>query len=309
MYPDYRQFMHLLAIARCGSFSGAATLLRMSQPALSNSISQLESRLKTRVLDRGRSGARLTDAGQALARHAEILETQMERALEEVRFRRMSQLGPLNVGVTPVAAASLVPRALALLKKEMPMLAARVIETVFHEGMPALLKGSLDVMVGPIGVYAPFDGIEEQQLTFDPFSVIVREDHPLASRRSLSLRQLAEVEWVLPSDQSAFHRQLEALFVVAGLTWPQRAIVTNSMAAMKSIAMHSDCVAIMPKQLVTIEQKAGLLRAIRLTEAGASRALGISWAKERRLSEPAAAFVSALQECVRSSRRQEPRIG
>lgn len=301
MEPDYRQLMHLLAIARCGTFSRAATELRMSQPALSNSISQLEGRIRTKVLQRGRNGAQLTDAGRALVRHAEILQSQMGRALEEISFRRQSQLGPLIVGVTPVAAANLVPRALARLKKDMPMLAIKIQETVFHDGMNDLLKGRLDVMVGPIGVYAPVDGIAEQRLTVDPFSLVVRCGHPLSRRRSASLRQIADVEWVLPSDQSAFHRQLEALFVVAGLGWPSRAITTNSMTAMKAIVMHSDCVTLMPRQLVAIEQKAGLLQTVRLVEAGASRALGISWARERKLSAPAEAFIKALHDCARES--------
>jgi molybdate transport repressor ModE-like protein len=299
MDPDYRQLMHLLAIGRCGTFSRAAAELRMSQPALSNSISQLESRLKVRVLERGRNGAQLTDAGRALVRHAEILQSQMGRAVEEIRFQRQSQLGPLIVGVTPVAAASLVPRALAQLKKDMPALAVSIQETVFHDGIGDLLKGNLDVMVGPIGVYAPVEGIEEQRLTVDPFSLVVRSGHALSRRRSASLRQIADVEWVLPSDRSAFHRQLEALFVVAGLGWPSRAITTNSMTAMKAIVMHTDCVALMPRQLVAIEQKAGLLKTIRLVEAGASRALGISWARGRKPSGPAEAFIEALHDCAR----------
>lgn len=301
MDPDFRQLMHLLAIGRCGTFSRAAEELRMSQPALSNSISQLETRLKTRVLERGRHGAKLTDVGRVLVRHAEILQSQMRRALEEISFHRQSQLGPLIVGVTPVAAASLVPRALARLKKDMPKLAIKVQETVFHDGMNDLLKGNLDLMVGPIGVYALVEGIEEQRLAIDPFSLVVRSGHPLSRKRSVSLRQIADVEWVLPSDQSAFQRQLEALFVVAGLGWPAGAITTDSMTAMKAIVMYGDCVALMPRQLVAIEQQAGLLQTVRIVEAGASRALGISWAKGRTPSAPAVAFVKALQDCARKA--------
>jgi len=303
MEADYRQLMYLLAIAEHGSFSRAAAKLRMSQPALSNSVAALERRLDAKLLTRGRSGAALTDAGRVLVRHATILQTQMGRAMEEIDLQRQASLGPLVVGVTPVAAANLVPRALARLKRDVPSLAIRVHETVFRDGMDGLLKGSLDVMVGPIGVYPPVEGIEEQQLAIDPFSIVVRKGHVLAKRRSASLRQMRDVEWVLPSDQSAFHKQLEALFVVAGLGWPKNAIATNSMMAMKSIAMHSDCVALMPKQLVELERKAGLLVTIRLVEGDISRALGISWAKDRSLSPPAEAFVRILHECVRTERR------
>jgi molybdate transport repressor ModE-like protein len=298
MEPDYRQLMYLLAIARRGTFSGAAQDLRMSQPALSNSIALLEERLQTKVLSRGRAGAALTDAGRVLVRHAEQLQIQMKRAVEEIKFHRQAFEGPLNVGVTPVAAANLVPRALGQLKREIPLLVVRVQETVFHDGIEALLKGTLDVMVGPIGVYAPVAGISEKPLTTDPFRIVVRSGHALAKKRSASLKQLKDCEWILPSDQSAFHRQLEALFVVAGIGWPTHAITTNSMIAMKSIVIHSDCVALMPKQLVAVEQRAGLIKTIRLVEAGASRALGISWAEHRMPTEPARAFIRILHDCA-----------
>ncbi|MGV3634111.1 MAG: LysR family transcriptional regulator [Pseudorhodoplanes sp.] len=295
---DYRQLMYLLAIARCGTFSRAAHVLRMSQPALSNSIALLEQRLQTRVLNRGRAGAELTDAGRVLVQHAERLEIQMMRAVEEIGLHGQAFEGPLNIGVTPVAAANLVPRALARLKREMPRLVTRVQEIVFHEGIDGLLKGTLDVMVGPIGVYAQVAGISERPLMTDPFTIVVRAGHTLSRKRSASLRQLKDCEWVLPSDQSAFHRQLEALFVVAGIGWPHNAITTNSMIAMKSIVIHSDCVALMPKQLVAIEQRAALIKSVRLVEAGASRALGISWAEAREPTAPAKAFMRALQDCA-----------
>jgi DNA-binding transcriptional LysR family regulator len=294
MEPDYRQLIYLLAIAECGSFSRGAAKLRMSQPALSNSIAALEQRLHAKLLTRGRSGASLTDDGEVLVRHARILQTQMGRAMEEMDLLRHASFGPLVVGVTPVAAAALVPRAVGQLRLQMRSLAIRIHETVFKEGMEGLLNGSLDLMVGPVGVYPPVEGIEEQLLTTDPFTIVMR--------RSISLRQLTDVEWVLPSDHSAFHKQLESLFVVAGLGWPKNAITTNSMIAIKSIAMHSDCIALMPKQLVELERKTGMLATIRLLEGGVSRALGISWAKDRKPSPAAEAFVRILHNCTRAER-------
>jgi DNA-binding transcriptional LysR family regulator len=174
-----------------------------------------------------------------------------------------------------------------------------VLETVFSEAMPALLKGSIDLMVGPIGVYPTVEGIEEERLTTDPFTIIVRSGHPLRRRRSMSLRQLEHAQWVLPSDRSAYHHQLEALFVVTGLRWPFDCIATNSMAAMKSIVINSDCIAIMPRQLVALERNAGLLHCIHLAEAGGTRALGLSWAKGRKFSPIAARFAEIVRESAR----------
>lgn len=296
---DFRQLRYLLTIARQGSFSRAAAVLNMSQPALSTSISQLERRIGTSVLSRGRHGASLTAAGQLLVRNAEIVEVQMNRASEELRHHTLSAEGPLVVGITPVAGADLVPRALAQLRQKNPNAAVTVLELVFSEAMPALLTGRIDLMVGPVGVYPAVPGVVEEPLATDPFSIVVASTHALARRRVLSLRQIGAVHWVLPNDQSAFHRQIESLFVVAGLGWPTSATLTNSMSAIKSIVMHGNGVSVMPRQLVTIERRAGLLTCIRLAEAGATRALGVSRAKDRTLSPLAESFAQIVRACAR----------
>jgi DNA-binding transcriptional LysR family regulator len=126
----------------------------------------------------------------------------------------------------------------------------------------------------------------------------VRSGHPLGRRKSISLRELADAAWVLPNDQSAFHHQLEALFIVAGVAWPANAILTNSMVALKAMVVHGDGVAIMPRQLVGLERKAGLLHCIDLAEAGAARALGLSKARDRKLPPVAQRFVEIIRACA-----------
>ena len=120
MEIDVKQLFNLLAISRLGSFSSAAKARKLSQPALSSSISQLEKYVGTQLLSRGRYGARLTDAGQTLIRRAEIVETQMLRAREDLTSQEKGFEGPIVVGVTPVAAAHLVPRALGRLQARVP---------------------------------------------------------------------------------------------------------------------------------------------------------------------------------------------
>lgn len=294
---DVRLLTYLMKIAEAGSFSRAAVQLNVSQPSLTSSIGRLERIVGGRVLERGRHGARPTELGAMLVRHAELLDKQLARARAELEHRQRSIDGPLAIGVTPVAAASLVPRAIGMLLKQRPNVAVAVRETVFNDAVPALIDGTLDLMVGPVGVYPAPDDIIEERLSVDPFCVVVRAGHRFARRRSLSLAALKSADWVLPSDRSAYHRQIEALFLVAGFAWPRRAVSTNSMSAMKAIVAHSDGVAIMPRQLVAPEQRLGQLQPIRLTEAGGTRALGISLALSRKPSPLAESFIGLLRQC------------
>jgi LysR family transcriptional regulator of gallate degradation len=292
---DFRQLMNVLSIARSGSFSLAAQARRVSQPALSSSIAQLEARIGGRLFDRGRNGASLTELGAVIARHAEIIEAQMQRASEEIEHRRQHALGPLNLAVTPVAFAHVVPRAIAQFKAEFPEAAIHIQETVFAEAMRALLRGTIDLSLGPLGVYPAVEGVIEERLSQDTFRIIARAGNPILRSKRQSLKSLRGVQWVLPSDRSAYRTQLEALFIVSGVSWPVQAVLTNSIVAIKAIVMQSDCIAIMPQEIVRLEVKAGMLDQIALKEAGATRALGLSRAAARPLSPLAERFAAILR--------------
>jgi DNA-binding transcriptional LysR family regulator len=302
MKLEPRQLTHLAAIAACGSFSRAAERLSVSQPALSASIAQLERTVGGRVLDRGRHGARLTELGHILARHSQAVDSQLSMAAEEIRLRKSGGYGPLVIGVTPVTAASLVPEALGRLKRAIPRLSAFVIEGVFDEGMSMLRAGQIDLFVGPVGIFPGSSEIVEQPLTSDPLALVVRSQHPLASKASLSLRDLRSADWVLPSERSAFRRHLEALFISAGVQWPASYIGTNSMTSLKAIVMRSDCVTIMPRRLIRLERKAARLAAVRLRDRGSRRSLGLSWVRHRGLSPMAEQFADCLRDEARRER-------
>jgi DNA-binding transcriptional LysR family regulator len=70
---ELRQYRYFVEIARRGSFTAASKTLRITQSALSEQVKQLERELDCRLFDRGRHGARLTPAGEALLAHAEQL--------------------------------------------------------------------------------------------------------------------------------------------------------------------------------------------------------------------------------------------
>lgn len=306
MNIEHRQLRHLLTIVRCGSFSLAARELRISQPALSASIAQLEANIGGKLLDRGRNGAVATTLGATMARHAEIIDMQMRRAIDEAVHSRAHAQGPLNLAVTPVAAAHVLPRAIAAVKAELPDAAIHIRETVFSDAMQGLLQGAFDISLGPIGVYPSWKGVLEERLSSDTFCLIARAGNDIFHTRSQSLRSLADAQWVLPSDQSAYRHQLEALFIVGGVPWPARAVLTDSMVVIKTIVMHSDCIAIMPQQLVQLELKAGVLQRNGLKEAGTVRALGLAYAADRPLAPLAQRFIDILRQQARAPMEAKP---
>jgi molybdate transport repressor ModE-like protein len=293
MRIDPRRLLDLLAIARHGSFSGAAEALGVSQPGLSQGIAQLEHGLGVKVLERDRHGARLTEIGRALAFHARALESLLERAKGEARLHALGLEGTLAVGITPVTAVGLVPQALAMLERESPDIVVTLTEGLDDELLAMLRARELDLVVSRLR--PGHDDLHSEPLTVADWALITRPDHPLARRSAVALGDIGGVQWVLPAGGSAFRRQLETVFAAAGVPWPVRGISTNSILAIKAIVMDTACVTIMAPVLVDVELRARRLQAVPLQDIAPLQPVGMTWRGGDELSPIAARFARVLR--------------
>ena len=295
MKIDPRRLLDLLAVAKYRSISGAAEATNVSQPGLSQSIALLERELGVRVLERSRQGARLNEVGDALIFHAEALEALLIRAQDEIRLRSLGLEGPLAIGITPVTTVGMVPRALDILLHETPGVSVSVTEGLDREIMHMLRTRQLDLLVSRLGVGPDYPDIEEERLFTADWSLITGPRHPLADRPSVKLSELQDVQWALPAGGSAFREQMERVFSSVGQHWPQRGIVTNSVQAIKSVVMNSDCVSIISPRLIEVEVALGRLHSIPLEDVAPLRPVGLIWRRNDKLSPIAARFAKILR--------------
>src|SRR5512139_2506265 len=108
---DLRLLRHCRALAEEGSFARAARALHITQPALSRSIRDLESRLGLQVFDRTRSRVLATDLGRAFLDRAGELLAQAESLSREVAALRGSSTGSLKVGSGTFPSVLFMPQA------------------------------------------------------------------------------------------------------------------------------------------------------------------------------------------------------
>jgi LysR family transcriptional regulator, regulator of abg operon len=293
MSVDPRPLLHLLAIHEHGSLSGAAQALGLSQPALSNSIALLERRLEARVLTRTGRGATVNEFGAILVRRSRELRSLLKAAEEEVRLRRKGQLGPLSIGATPSIVEQLIPRALHELRRDKSTsLSITVVEGLDGPLDAALLDGELDLVVGAVGRPAPPADLTEEFLLADPFVLAVGLESPLAGREEVSLVEARNYPWILPRPGGSAHAHIHAVFLNAGVPWPDDCTSTNSATLTKRLISQSDAVA-----LVNVLTLAGWdvpVTAIRLTGAGV-RNVGIRRRKIGELTALAERFLTVLR--------------
>ena len=145
---------HLLLIAQHGTFTKAARHAHLSQPALSASIQRLELAFGARLLDRGRGGAALTAAGEALLPRARAALAAIEdgrRAVGEVAGLRA---GEVRVGAGATACTYLLPPVLAAFRSAHPGVRILLRESPTADVLAALEAGDLD-----LGVVARAPGV------------------------------------------------------------------------------------------------------------------------------------------------------
>ncbi|MBA4354344.1 MAG: LysR family transcriptional regulator [Novosphingobium sp.] len=292
---DPRAVATFWKVCETGSISGAARALNLSQPSVSNTVALLEQRLGVTLFARSRSGIILTREGEALRDRAEAMVRLLESAAVEVDHAARNIAGPLRIGGTPGALVSLLPETVAKLEERVGAFALSVIERPDPQLADLLRKGSIDLAFITTEIEACPDDLTEITFARDPFALIVGHAHGGLGER-ISLRDVANMAWVLPEAQGAFRRQVDALFLAAGVQVPQNVIRCDSLLTTKAIISHSDRITILPRTVVGAELTISTLRAIAIAEATFERSVGVRYLAERGLPPLGRAMIEVLKE-------------
>ena len=297
MKVDPRHLKLVLAIIEHGTFNRAAAAIGVSQPALSKSISQLERALGVKVFDRGKRGTELTEAGRIVARGAQNVEAAIDRAQAEIAASLNRAEGPLTIGVTPSVALGLLPRCLGDMAAAQPRTITHIVEGLDGALFPALLRGEIELLIGPIDpLRAPDHSVVELLLAQEPFLLGVPAGHRLAGSGPVDIGQLSQEPWILPSPGSSFYRIVEALFLATGQRLPTDAVVTNNLLMQESLIVSTGRLCLLtPAQLIGRRPRFELLRIAH----GPSRTLGIRHLAHTRLSPAAEALIAFLHLAAR----------
>jgi DNA-binding transcriptional LysR family regulator len=200
---DVKQLRVLRAVGQHGSFSAAAEALSYTQPAVSQQIAALERRAGTTLVDRGSRGVRLTDAGRALVKHAEVVLARLAAAEAELEALAGVRGGRVRVSAFPTAAASILPSAVAIFGERYPEVELAFTASEPEEAVTMLRAAELEVAV--VYEYRHLDqpdfdrlyeGIELHGLLEDPMYLALSRQHPCARKQRVRLQDLAEETWI-----------------------------------------------------------------------------------------------------------------
>src|SRR5919199_1044156 len=144
---DVRRMRVLREVARRGSFSAAAEALSFTQSAISQQIAALEREAGATLVQRSARGVRLTEAGEALVRHADAILARLAEAEAELEAIAGLRGGRLRMASFESAAATLMPLAIAAFRERHPAVELSLTMGEPEDSLPQLRAGELDLAI------------------------------------------------------------------------------------------------------------------------------------------------------------------
>ncbi len=214
---EARELRYFLAVAEELHFGHAAQRLSIAQPALSRAVRRVEEDLGLQLFVRNGHGVSLTEAGEALVGRTRDALTSLEEALAcALEAGRRTLQGSLSVGVSPLMRHGVAP---AIFER-------------FAAAYPAVRVAHREELSGPLVVELQERRIDaalafcppaQEGLEYEPFRdaelvVLLSVEHPLADRGAVSLGDLREEQFLLPSAAGApaVRERFAPLFAQAG---------------------------------------------------------------------------------------------
>ncbi len=274
------------------SITGAAKRLRISQPAVSKQLAELEQSIGTPLVDRLPRGIQLTAAGRLLGEHARaIFQREQTAELELARLLGLER-GHLAVGASTTIGSYLVPQVLGDFHALHPDVGVELESANTQAIIRALLDGQLDL--GLTEGLATVPGVDQEVLTHDEMVLIASAEHPTARRSQIALSELEGLPFIHREQGSGTREVIEAELAQLGVQLTP-AMSLGSTEAVKNAVVHGLGVAMVSRLTVELELRTGLLVVLDVQDLHIRRALSLLTRRGKHPSPASAEFMRLLR--------------
>ncbi|MFB5677048.1 LysR family transcriptional regulator [Paenibacillus terreus] len=286
------QLETLITISKTMSFRKAGELLNLTQPAVSAQIKSLEDEFKTVLVDRNQP-VTLTDRGKVFLEHAERILDVVEELRQKLSDLNETPQGHIVLGTTTSIAIQILPRVLSYFQDQFPLIKTSIQSMASSAIYQQVENGMIDVGIGYLIERNP--NLNTSVLYYDTFELVVSPSHPLASQASsATMESLREIPLILLSPDTVGRRFVDDVCKKYGIE-PHVVMELSSSEEIKRMVEINLGAAIISKQSVTPETRAGTLKIIPISELEVSHPVGVIYKSSRYLNSAMRQFISDLK--------------
>jgi LysR family nitrogen assimilation transcriptional regulator len=242
---DLKQLEYFVRVAELGSFTRAAGVLNIAQPALSRQVRLLEVELRQNLLLRNGRGVTTTEAGKLLLEHGRGILHQVERAREDLGRVRGALAGRVALGLPPSIAKMMTVPLTRAFRKRLPSAALSISEGLTISMQEGLQTGRLDIAL----LYNPTASPDLDTLPLmDEELLLIGPRQPRSKTRTepLSLKEVSTLPLVIPSRPNAIRMVVETEMAGIGCK-PDISLEIDGVAAILDLVADGAGYAVLPK--------------------------------------------------------------
>ena len=290
---DLRRLRYFVDVVEAGSLSAAATRLHVAQPALSKTIQALEDELGAPLLQRSARGVVMTEAGERLYEHSQIILGQVERAAHEVRSSRDRPSGHVVIGMPYSIMIVLGLPLIEVVSRDHPELRLELVQDHSHLFAGRLRAGRLDLAV--MAAQRASTGLLTCPLLLEDLVYVERARPGVPRGRPVSIQEVAGRPFILPGLGNGLRAAAEAYFRT-------RSVRLELVHEVDGIALILQCIAagvgvsLLPRGCIAADFQ-GFELDLRPMDAGCLRTI-VLCAADARPARPAVVRTEAVLRAV-----------
>lgn len=240
------------------NISAASKILHLSQPALSQMITQLEQTENVTLFERSKGRLkRLTPAGEVLYENAKEVLEKYDHMLDALQEETNQLKGSIKIGIPPVVISVVFPELLPKMITENPDIKFELIESGAAELKNKFLlqETPITVLLNPTGLDKKI--VEEVTISKDHLSVYMDKENPLASKEVIEWEDLHKQPMAIFDSNYMIHHQLMNQFQSLGIK-PQIHLQSASWDLLLNATRNSNLVTVLPSPVTNHFQLNGI---------------------------------------------------
>lgn len=309
---NLRQLQAFVTVARLASFTRAAQLLHLSQPALTKQIQQLEETLGVRLLDRNTRTVGTTRIGKELAPAVDQLLREISAVVVNTKELAEKSRGVARIAALPSVSSTFLPRVIAQFKKTYPGISV-VLKDVLAERLVEMVKAEdVDFGVGSLNAADP--EIQFKVLLTDRIVAVFPPGFGFEKMKAVRLKALGGVPLILTDKESSVRRLVDRAFESIGI-FAVPAYEATYMSTAAGMVKAGLGIALLPSSAFESGELAGL-NSRPINEPSITRKIGVIQKAGRSLSPAAESLLLSLKASERDPstakrrhRNQSDRLG
>lgn len=277
--PNHLQI--LAAIIDSGGLVEGARALNKSQPSVSRTLSMLESRLGSRLFEKGKRPLRPTELCRQLSVQGRLISEATEAASQAVALYSGGKSGTARIAGTPIFMDGVISSMMASFQRAFPEVTINQSYGYLADLTEQLNVGNIDLAICPVKPEHVPEGLAFKSILTGRNVIACSPTHPLAHKSSLRLADIAAYPWIAPPAGSPLYEDLRNTLNGIGIQEFKVSFTGGSLVSILNVLAGSEALTVMPYSVVFMQQHLKTVTALPIRINHPERELGLLWRNDR----------------------------